>query len=148
MFYLMSQKGIISPLVLVILAIVIMSSFGGFYVAKLKYDTGSKFPLNIQKEIINDSYESNSSFIPQDVKDDTATFSDPEADAIKNITSNTDLPDIAQAVIKYEVGQDKKTIPQIQFVSNDGEYATVNVGQVGYGGGQLDFWLKEIMSGL
>lgn len=65
-----------------------------------------------------------------------------QQDIIKNVQSNTDLPDIAKAAVAYSI-KTPTTIPVIEFLSNDGEYATVSLHQVDAAGGSILFLVKR-----
>lgn len=47
------------------------------------------------------------------------------------LKSTKELPEIAAVVMKQVIGEDAMFIPSVSFLSNDGEYASVRVGDSG-----------------
>jgi len=60
-----------------------------------------------------------------------------------SIKSTKELPEIASVVLKEVIGVNAKTIPNVTFLSNDGEYASVSVREIGVMGGYVVFLVKR-----
>ena len=109
---------------------VIVASVVAFYIGKMSQDKSQipspPFPPPNNPELIE-----------QQIK------AEEELKKSMTLKSQSDLPQIAQAAVDYALKNGSKN-PKIMFSSNDGEYATVNIGEaIGIGGYSLFLVKRE-----
>lgn len=135
------QKGFALPLLLGIVLLVLLGVGGGYYFGQTRIIKESK-----DSEVVEQQVKEKLNNIKLPFNEETSIEEQEaqkrEDEKLKNIKSNKDLPDIAKSVIEYSI-KDNDMVPIIEFVSNDGEYATVSVHFLGYGGGHLAWLVKR-----
>lgn len=113
----------------VVVLVALAALAGSFYLGKMSSDKSQllspPFPPPAGEEAIE-----------QQIKEDE------ERQKRLILKSQADLPLIASASVEYALKNGHKN-PDIMFTSNDGEYATVNLGEATGGGGALLFLVKR-----
>lgn len=108
-----------------IIGVMCLFLLGGLYVL-FGMKSSSKPPEDEKQTAVPTSYPQNT----------------PTEDLKRNITSIDDLHDIIVAIIDYAETKGN-TDPDIDIISNDGEYATASLRQVDVAGGAMVFVVKR-----